>query len=319
MKRFALPLLSLVILIVSSSYAEDTTPKNSESVADSMHEEGSSMLFGLTDDIDQFFGDIRTEEHKGNDWFRMGVETKFRATDGVRIRERLRADLDLKDYGKNIRFFISGDRGDRYDNSQRLEDENSGTDFATDYRGDVAASGISYDFYRSNYTLVSVDAGLKFGGAHPFTQFRGSHWFPLSERLSLEPTQYLQYIEGDGFGERTRVDFNYALSHQARFRARTEALRSESSRGVDLLEDLSWLKKFTDRTYAGLALTFTAYTAPTWTPDVYKVSYRYRQLIHDDWLYLEVEPGIEFPNERDYTRTPYVTVRLDAYFERNDL
>lgn len=284
--------------------------------ADAMHESGASMLFGLTDDIDSFFGDVRTEEHKRNDWFRIGAEIKAKAASPLRLRERVRADLDLKEYARNLRFFISGDNGDRFDNHRTIDDTNDGTDFVADYRGNTASSGISYDFYRSPFSLVSADIGLKFGGAHPFGQLRASRWIPLSERLSFEPTQYFQWIEADGFGEKTRGDLNYALTETSRLRARTEALWSESSRGVDLLEDLSWLKKFTDRTYAGVAASVTAFTDPSWTPDVYKLALRYRQLIYEDWLYMEAEPGLEFPEERDYKTIPYIAFRFDAYFER---
>lgn len=289
-------------------------------MSDAIHQEGADTLFALTDDIDEFFGDVRTYEHKKNDWFRIGTEVRFKAAAPVRIRERLRADLDLKEYAKNLRFFVSGEGGDRYENGKTIDDVNEGNDFITDYEGNTASSGVSYDFYRSRYTLVSLDGGLKFGGGvHPFTQFRASEWIPITERLSFEPTQFFRWIQGEGFGEKTRGDLNYQLTDDSRLRSRTEALWSESSRGVDLLEDLSWLKKYTDRTYAGVAVSLTAYTDPAFTPDVYKVAYRYRQLILDDWVYLEVEPGIEFPNERDYRTTPYIAFRLDAYFERDDL
>ncbi len=305
--------VALTCIFPSPTFAE---PEKSGPL-DSIHNYGKDKLFTLTDEMDDFFGDIRRDEEKRNDWFRIGTEVKFRAADPIRIRERIRARLDLSDYAKNLRIFINGSSGDQIENGKTLEDSVEADDFITDYQGDAASTGISYDFVRTRNTLFSTDAGLKFsGGPHPFGDIRYSRWFDLGNDISLEGTQFLQWIEGDGFGEKTRLDLNRKTSSEGRVRNRLEALRSESSRGLTLVDELSYIQKFSDRSYAGISGSISAYTEPSWTPDIYKVALRYRERIYKDWLYLETEPALEFPNERDYRVTPSITFRLDMYFER---
>lgn len=311
-------LFLLCFICACSTYASHAAhAQDNNETLESVHTGGKAALFELTDDIDEFFGDIRTDEKKREDWFRLGTEVRFRATDPVRIRERLRAGLNLSDYAKNLRIFVNGTTGDQIENGRLEQDLSDGQDFVTDYRGDAASTGISYDFVKTETMLISSDLGLKFGGgAHPFGDVRASKWFDLGNNFSFEPTQFFQWIHDDGFGEKTRADFNFKSSPKGRIRSRTEGLWSESSRGVDLLEDLTYVYKMTDRRYAGIGLSLTAYTDPSWTPDVYKASLRYREAVYKDWLFLETEPALEYPEERDYKTTPSITFRLDMYFER---
>ena len=285
---------------------------------DAVHDTSMSTLFNLTKDIDDFFGDVRGDEQRQNDWYRIGAETRIRSSDGVHVRERLRASIDLSAYAKNLRFFIDGESGSKVDRVRPVNDQLNAPDFDTSYLGDAATSGVKYDLYKTNDSLISATAGAKFsGGPHPFTDLHFSKWLPITDVFSFEPTQYFQWVEGDGFGVRSRFDLNYRLGLQSRVRARTEVLRSENSRGAETLEDISYLFKFCERRYAGFGVTGTYYSQPAWTAEDYRLSARYRQLIYKNYLYLELEPALEFPNDRDYRATPSITFRLDMYLEHD--
>jgi hypothetical protein len=309
-KVFAVCTVLMCIAINASAQDDDSSMT-------SFHNASEDSLFSLTDDIDNFFGDLRTDEQKRKDWFRLGTDVRFKAGEPARLRFNLRAALDLRGYAKNLRFFVTSRSGDRFENGKTLEDSIESQDFVADYKGDEAQAGFTYDFYKSEKMLISLDTGARFrGGPEPFTRFRASRWIDLGSNWSFEPTQFLQWYQDDGFGEKTRIDIDNKVSGTERFRARTEVLRSEGSRGFDFLEDLSFIQKFTDRAYAGVGLSMTAFTDPSWTPDEYAVSLRYRQLISGDWLYLETIPAIGFPNDRDYRATPQITFKFDIYFDR---
>jgi hypothetical protein len=50
--------------------------------------------------------------------------------------------------------------------------------------------------------------------------------------------------------------------------------------------------------------------------DNYTLSYRYRFNALREWLFFEVEPFIEFPEEENYTTTPGVALRIEGFFHK---
>ncbi len=48
--------------------------------------------------------------------------------------------------------------------------------------------------------------------------------------------------------------------------------------------------------------------------DRYVVRLPFRRLVHADWMYIEVEPGVNFDNESDFDAAPQIILRLDLLF-----
>lgn len=59
------------------------------------------------------------------------------------------------------------------------------------------------------------------------------------------------------------------------------------------------------------------YTNNKYSQESLFISYRLRNLIHKDWLFIEFEPFIEFRQERDYRRDFGMAIRLITYYGSN--
>ncbi len=55
-------------------------------------------------------------------------------------------------------------------------------------------------------------------------------------------------------------------------------------------------------------------TEPHWYVTEYGGSLRYRQRIHEKWLFLEVKPQASFPKEEGFGLTASLTVKLEVMF-----
>jgi hypothetical protein len=53
---------------------------------------------------------------------------------------------------------------------------------------------------------------------------------------------------------------------------------------------------------------------PEWIWRRYLLRLRYRRMIHDDWIYLVVEPGVDFPASQDYDVVPLISLALEFRF-----
>jgi hypothetical protein len=132
----------------------------------------------------------------------------------------------------------------------------------------------------------------------------------------MEPSQVFFLERKEGYGGRTRLDFNRFLSLDSFLRFRNEAFWSENSRGFEFFEEVSYLRRISEHQSLSIPLAFIAYTSPDPRFDVFRASVRYRGPLIKDWLYIVIEPGVDFPDERDYRRTPFLSIRFDALFDR---
>ncbi len=317
MKQFFALLLVLFTPILG--IAEDT-PKSQESESSfigSARNTISSGLFGLTDYIDALFDDIRSQEQRQDDWFRFTTELRFRAGTPFRFRERVRAKFNLRAISDRLSVVVDLRQGDRVDRNKVEEDVSEGQDLIRSTSGDGGNAGLRYALYREKDTKLYAEAGLRFdSGVYPIFRIRGVHWMQFSEMWSSEVSQSVYWDGDSGYGERTRLDFNRLLDDTSFLRLRGEYVFSEESRGIDLLEEFTYTQFLTDKIIVSPGISVFAYTRPAWSADNYRVFVRYRTPLYQHWLMGEVEPAIEFPEERDYKMSPAIYFKLDILIDR---
>ncbi|HMO18197.1 MAG TPA: hypothetical protein PKA63_08140 [Oligoflexia bacterium] len=313
-------ILTACLFYSSLVFAEKGQSDELEPVEELIEEgrsEISSRLFMLTDEIDALFNDARSIEQRTDDWIRLGLEVRFRASDNLRFRQRIGAGFNLEQLSSKLRLIFEAENGDAYQGSERLEDTPQAEDFIRQTNRDGGSGALRYFILKNNNYQLTADAGMRFsGGLNPFARLRGNYWFELNELWSMEPSQVLFFERKEGYGGRTRLDFNRFLTEDSFFRIRNEAFLSENSRGMELFEEFSYLSRLSENQTLSIPAAFITYTKPDPRFDVFRVSLRYRGPLIKQWLYIVLEPGMDFPDDRDYKRTPFLSIRLDALFDR---
>lgn len=180
------------------------------------------------------------------------------------------------------------------------------------------AAAIRYYLKETLNFKASVTAGLKFRPEPvPGIGLR-MRLYRDFEDFTTRLTQSMFYETEDGFGEKTQFDLDQQERQNYLRRLTTTILWSEVSEGVAAGQSFSYFKYLTRRRVAGFRVGVTGHLEPEAQVDNYNARVTYRQRIHRDWLYLEIEPGVDWPREQDFEATPYFTVKFDIIFGELD-
>ena len=162
---------------------------------------------------------------------------------------------------------------------------------------------------------LNLDLGLKIHSddIEPFVKLRARS-LSGGDIWAFRFTQRVFWLVSDGFGETSRLDLDWQPWNQTFFRATTEVTWSEVTEGVDVNQSLSLFRHLSYKgKVAALILSGEGQTDPG-RIDAAAVAFRYRQPLRRKWVFLEIEPGVEFLHEDEYNPDPYLQLKLDIMF-----
>lgn len=229
--------------------------------------------------------------------------------EGVQLKPRIRLRLHLPRLQRRVALV--------FDNADETQSVIGDLDRSvkTGTRSDPAGQASVRYYLRDLLDFrVSVDAGLSF---HPEPDPRITLRLKKQrdyERFTATLTQRIVWERGEGWGERTTLEFDQHRYRCHLRRVGLTALFSETSQGVEFGPSAAWLHCLDTRRMVGLRGAISLYTRPEFGAENYVVRAVYRQRLHRDWLYFQLESGFDFPEERDYTATPVVRATLDISF-----
>jgi hypothetical protein len=147
----------------------------------------------------------------------------------------------------------------------------------------------------------------------PEIKFRGIYRMSLgSWRASI--SQALFWERSEGYGEKSELSLHRPLGERTWFRTSTAAVWSESTDGVEMGQSLVLSHELDRRRAVAIKAAVQTASDPEWIWRRYLLRFRYRQMIHDDWVYLAVEPGVDFPASQDYDVVPLISLALEFRF-----
>lgn len=117
--------------------------------------------------------------------------------------------------------------------------------------------------------------------------------------------------EKDGFGEKTEFALDRLFGEIHLFRLNSSLVWSEVSHGVDWGQFASYHAHFSSRRSAALKLGVRGYSHPSWITDQYLVRAACRKRVHRDWLFLEIEPGLDFFREDDFRTALLLNIKIE--------
>jgi hypothetical protein len=136
--------------------------------------------------------------------------------------------------------------------------------------------------------------------------------FPVWE---LRLSQSVAWFTDDGVTETSELRWNRLLWTDWLFRSISRVTWEENNNGVTPAQSFRLFRKLT--AHRGYLLEASGYWPET--PHAHKARYTteftYRQLLYSRWFFLEISPGLEFPQKRDYECTPYISVKLEIIFD----
>lgn len=259
--------------------------------------------------FDAFFGNREFEStvNRSQVSIRPGLEVK----EGEAIDPNLRfsARLHLPRSKNRVNLII-----ENFEEDENVLDEFQPSRFAqTDREAETERSiRLQAELRRTRRVRVSGTAGVSFRpepvpklGLRLHTQHRDEQpWVANTRSTGF-------WDADDGFGLRTRLNLDYLAIPNWQTQVSTSFLWSEASEGVDAGQTYSVFHRPSQRRAYAVKVAYSGKVEPYQDIDVVSLRLNSRRLLHSNWIYLEVEPGVEFPRDRDWEAVPFLNLELE--------
>ncbi len=258
---------------------------------------------------DSFYTDSELRDIAEGSYVEVTPELKI-SEDGVGFDVGFSSRLRLRRASARLRLFVES-----FDDREDAVDDVVGPRPFTDRDSDSRASvGLGYVLADRLNFKADASAGLAFRPAPaPRFKIRARIERNLGAwRARVTETGFWE--ADDGFGERTQIEFRRKVFERDTINLGSSAIWSETSQGVDLGQLFAYIHPISSRNAIAFKFGVASHTAPSAIVDRYVVRLPFRRLVHADWMYIEVEPGVNFDNESDFDAAPQIILRLDLLF-----
>lgn len=288
-----------------------------QKIGDRFHLVTTEQVVALSEYLDSFFlnpDNRRYDYSRSRILAQLGLQVDSKGD--VALLPRLRGRIVLPRLEERVSLYFSGADEDLIRSEEegtsnpfflpKIEDTRFRTGFNTSLR---------FIFTASDYYLVHNQLGVRFLPSwDPYNELTGQLRIPLSKNFLWQPGQVLFWRESSGFGETTRYDLDYALKPDAIIRLHQEGTLSQESDGYEHRHSLAYLRKLDkDRGYVCL-IEARGETSPMQRITEYLVIFTWKELVYEDWLYIETGSKVLFEREDSFEPVPAIFFSLIADF-----
>lgn len=256
----------------------------------------------VANDFDAFFATERADDELGR--------SRVRLRDGYRMTERANGDNDLQ-FRFNMRLPYLEQRF-RYE----LEDKEKEKSSLTEAERKAARQRRAKRSQVDERWLFSGDTSANVS-IHPRAIVRGR--LRKSKQTGTLIHRFVQEItwatNADGFRQRTTLSTDQKISEEFLFRFnnivdwRISQKDFTTSHGPGLFQRLSEIEAVSYNVGFG-----TTVTNGSWYLSGYTVAPTYRRDLYRNMLYMDIVPGIDFPKQWHFRRTPFIFLQLELLF-----
>lgn len=328
----SLPLgLSVVNAEEAASPAQENAPALSSNVCqgelqgeawfDRTHDYLSTNVCETAIWFDRFFGDPRDVEENADRFIRIVNALEWDELDELNYRIKVRARIELprfKRFGKSLSLILTGE--DESDiNNVFPEDEQIIEDNPTS-QGDTEAKralSLLWDVQKDAQSSFSVGSSIRLRSRlKPLFNVRYRYTYGWDKEHLVRATQNLFWEEDEGFGERTRLDYEILLKPKTLLRWSASGMYSQKSEGFEWGVGASLFHHLSTKRSLSLDWTTQGDTEPTSEINQHRLGMRYRQNFYRPWLFFEIEPAMFWPLEDDHHLNFGIALRLEIQLGR---
>jgi hypothetical protein len=312
-QRLVFSTLFFAVLLSWPNWLCAQEPETSEGypTLDNFHEAVQDSVREAAHILDDFFSNKEYEQERNDTSLRLRFDLDLNENDDTAFRFRPKLRLRLPGTERTFLFEAQG--------ASEAIDEEGGIQRTDLFKGAVEDDPfeISLKLFQSRgRTLLTPEIGVgiedeepkAFAGVRIRYQWRfGDDWSMLaSERVRAHTNRGVESISllrADTF---ILDDVLWRNDFQLRWRADEDGLRYGP--GTALYVPLD------KKTAVGLETSFYMTTEPSNEVDQIAATFRFRRKVLTDWSTIELAPGINFDNDRDYDPSASLLVRLELQF-----
>ena len=130
----------------------------------------------------------------------------------------------------------------------------------------------------------------------------------------FRPVEQIFWADGEGHSSNTDLDFDRGLNRQWLFRFVNNVFWNDQDLVTGFTNGPSWYQTINERMGISYNIRAQSSDTPRFSFNNYIVSVGFRQLLYKKWFFWAVTPALSFPKERDFYRTPSLTIRFETVF-----
>lgn len=300
-------------LTPSAHPSEEENPQDSLNAArvlmNDAHQRVSSTILLLSNRIDSFFGSRRGDDEANGSRLRVFYDSTFRQNQRWEDRIDMRFSLRLPQLQKLLKISFNKEGGK--DNRKNPPSSDTPKEAAPK----ASEPQLKDLLLTTNKWTFNVNTGLRVDiPPNPFARARLTRTMIFFEAWEFNPTQEATWFLDQGFGLNFTHDLDYSISPTLLFRVANSVFWADETDEVTTTHGPQLFQQLSDHR----ALSYSIQAQGTNRPDLYINNYRgaiqYRQLIHSNWLFLEVTPAIDFPKAERWNEVYSLFLRLEAVF-----
>ncbi|RJP89599.1 MAG: hypothetical protein C4518_09885 [Desulfobacteraceae bacterium] len=270
------------------------------------HRDASKGVMEAGERIDHFFGDERLDEENRKTRLRLGLGPRWHEHDGASLLTDIKLRLVLPQLKNRFQLVV--------DDSFESDEPGTTAAYSDAVKDSEPDTSLRYIIKETERRRLSADAGVRFSSpSQLFGRLRGRIIVPYPV-WEMRLTNTAAWFTDDGFVYTPEIRFTRPVWDDWLFRSSSRVTWEENENGVKPAQMFSLYRALSSR--RGYRISLGAYwpETPHAHEAVYSSEFSYRQLIHSRWLFVEVTPGMEFPQIRHYDFTPYIEVKFEVVF-----
>ena len=296
---------------ISEKTEEKTEEQTNEDWMQALHQTVSNSVYQTAQWFDGFFV-TNNEERKfptTTAKIRVGWLPKSRDWNDVETRFRLR--VKLPHFQDRLSLVLSDDTEDELENLP-LESANVNPR-SEDEKFSLA---LNYTEKKHKDRLMNYRPGISGGDIFLRAKHKRKFTINTKHKFLIEPSAY--YYIDDGFGAKLLLEYDYQLHNNSLFRINYSIRKSQAFDHIRWKHGVYKLNQLDDKTASIWSFQAEGVRGGDrgYVVDKYTLGYRYRFNALADWLYFEVEPFVEFPEQENYNTTPGIALRVEGFFNK---
>jgi hypothetical protein len=273
----------------------------------------SERFISLSNSVDRFFADERVFQESRSSYLRFYGDLVFRKSGSSDFNPKLQAKVVLPALEKRLHILLESDTdvtGEVPTASVPTQSGAPKVNVPNDFRAAVQVQ-VTY----SPHWNINTDAGLRFHGLSlpPFVRLRASR-VQTVHRWQFRFTQALYWYEQSGMGASMQYDADYKLSDHYLGRSRTQAIWSDHDQSFYFEQSFVLFHPIDESHALSYGASVYGQSQPNSHVTNYALSTTWRTRIHREWLFLDVQPGLSWPESDSFHVTPSILLRLEAIF-----
>ena len=313
--RFLLVLFYCTFANSAQAYTSQEQNKSTEQEDDhwmqGLHDTVSNSVYQSAQWFDSFFIATGTEQQNPKTTAKISLAWLPKSRDWSEVKARFRLRVKLPHFQNKASVVLSDDSDEELTN---LPLESTNTNSNT--KDEKFSLALNYTQDKRKNRLMNYRLGIS--GGDIFVRAKHKRNFNINSEQSflVEPSVY--YFLDDGLGAKLLLEYDYQLSKKSLFRMNYSIRGSAAFSGIRWKHGLYKLNQINENTASVMSLQVEGERngARGFVIDNYTVGYRYRFNALRDWLFFEVEPFLEFPEQENYRTTPGIALRIEGFFHK---